>query len=155
MEFRLNKEVKKEIHQIRDILASFDKSDFDSMTSFYNSSGFPSGCCGDATDLLGLYLLQHKGLGSEYVCGVGLGENSNQSHAWLHCNGYIIDITADQFNEDGYELPSVIIEKQSSFHELFHETTSRISNISYFKDTGIPDVLSKVLSVMHASEDAL
>ncbi|EPR3583381.1 hypothetical protein ACU440_000528 [Vibrio alginolyticus] len=54
----MNKEVKKKIHQIRDILASFEKSDFHSMTSFYHSSGFPNGCCGDATDLLGLYLLQ-------------------------------------------------------------------------------------------------
>ncbi|TOL45735.1 hypothetical protein CGH96_22690, partial [Vibrio parahaemolyticus] len=64
----MNKEVKKEIHQIRDILASFEKSDFHSMTSFYHSSAFPNGCCGDATDLLGLYLLQYHNLESEYVC---------------------------------------------------------------------------------------
>ncbi|ELB2784028.1 hypothetical protein QNE30_003930 [Vibrio alginolyticus] len=151
----MNKEVKKKIHQIRDILASFEKSDFHSMTSFYHSSGFPNGCCGDATDLLGLYLLQYHNLDSEYVCGNGLGENFNQSHAWLVCNGYIIDITADQFNEDGYELPAVVIEKQSSFHELFDETTSRNTSVSYLKGTGIPNVLSKVLSVMRASENEL
>ena len=144
----MNKNVKKEIYQIRDILANFDKSDFHCMTSFYHSSGFPNGCCGSATDLIGLYLLKHHNLDSEYVCGSGLGNNSDLSHAWLVCNGYIIDITADQFNVDGYELPSVIIEKHSSFHELFDETSSRSTTIGYLKGSGISCVLSKVLSVM-------
>lgn len=151
----MNKEVKKEIHQIRNILAGFEKSDFHSMTSFYHFSGFPNGCCGDATDLLGLYLLQYYNLDSQYVCGIGLGDDFNQSHAWLFCNGYIIDITADQFNKDGYQLPAVFIEKQSSFHGLFDETTSRNTSVSYLKGTGIPSLLSKVLSVMYASEDGL
>ncbi|EMN7413862.1 hypothetical protein [Vibrio parahaemolyticus] len=59
------------------------------------------------------------------------------------------------FNEDGYQLPAVVIEKQSSFHELFDETTSRNTSVSYLKGTGIPSVLSKVLTVMRASKDAL
>lgn len=155
LEFHLNKDINKIIHQIREILAGFERSDFHSMTSFYFSSGFPAGCCGDATDLLGLYLLKYHGLDSEYVCGHGLGNNSNQTHAWLVCEGYIIDITADQFNDDGYELASVIIDKQSSFHELFDETTSRPTSIEYLKGTGIPSVLAKVLSIMQVRENAL
>ncbi|ELY5146055.1 hypothetical protein M2G92_21915 [Vibrio vulnificus] len=143
----MNKDIEKKIYQIREILARFEKTDFHSMTSFYFSSGFPAGCCGDATDLLGLYLLKYHGLESYYVCGHGLGDNSNQTHAWLVCQGYIIDITADQFNDDGYELPSVIIDKQSPFHELFDETTSRPTSIEYLKGTGIPSVLAKVLQV--------
>ncbi|MBU2911869.1 hypothetical protein [Vibrio splendidus] len=146
----MNKDLARNIHQIREILARFEKADFHSMTSFYFSSGFPSGCCGDATDLLGLYLLKYHGLESDYVCGQGLGDNSNQTHAWLVCQDYIIDITADQFNNDGYELPSVIIDKQSPFHELFDETNSRPTSIEYLKGTGIPSVLVKVLSVMQA-----
>ncbi|EHH1260720.1 hypothetical protein J7H92_004562 [Vibrio parahaemolyticus] len=143
----MNKDIEKKIYQIREILARFEKTDFHSMTSFYFSSGFPAGCCGDTTDLLGLYLLKYHGVESYYVCGHGLGDNSNQTHAWLVCQGYIIDITADQFNDDGYELPSIIIDKQSPFHELFDETTSRPTSIEYLKGTGIPSVLAKVLLV--------
>jgi len=155
LEFRLNKNIEKKIYQIREILARFEKADFHSMTSFYFSSGFPAGCCGDATDLLGIYLLKHHSLESDYVCGHGLGDNSNQTHAWLVCQDYIIDITADQFNDDGYELPSVIIEKQSPFHELFYELTSRPISVEYLKGTGIPSVLAKVMSVMQARENEL
>lgn len=150
----MNKDIEQMIYQIRDILARFEKADFHSMTSFYFSTGFPAGCCGDATDLVGLYLLKYYGLESEYICGHGLGDNSNQTHAWLMCQGHIIDITADQFNDIGYELPSVIIEKQSPFHELFAETTCRPTSIEHLKKTGIPSVLEKVLSVIQARENA-
>ncbi|MFA0098179.1 hypothetical protein [Vibrio splendidus] len=148
----MNKDIKHNIHQIRDILSGFEKPDFDSTTSFYFSSGFPAGCCGDATDLLGLYLLKYHGLDSEYVCGLGIGDNSNLTHAWLVCQGYIIDITADQFSHYGYELPAVIIDKQSPFHELFDETTSRHTSIEDVEGTGISSVLAKVMSAL---EDAL
>ncbi|MGL1258719.1 hypothetical protein ACSTK8_18215 [Vibrio parahaemolyticus] len=37
----------------------------------------------------------------------------------------------------------------------FDEVTSRHTSVSYLKGMGIPNVLSKVLSVMRASEDAL
>ncbi|EJT0555741.1 hypothetical protein [Vibrio vulnificus] len=151
----MNKDIEKKISQIREVLARFEKADFDSKTSFHVSSGFPAGCCRDATDLLGLYLLKYYGLESDYVCGLGLGDNSDQTHAWLVCQGYIIDITADQFNDNGYELPSVIIDKQSSFHELFDETTSRPTSIEYLKGSGIPNVLAKVLTVMQGRENAL
>ena len=146
----MNKDIKKKIYEIRQILDGFEKSDFDCMTSFYLSSGFPTSCCGDATDLLGLYLLKYHGLDSDYVCGHGLGDNSNQTHAWLLCQGYVVDITADQFNDEGYKLPSVVIDKQSPFHELFDETTSRKTSIEYLKGTGISSVLEKVLLVMES-----
>ena len=151
----MNRYINRDIHQIREILARFEKPDFHSMTSFYFSSGFPVGCCGDATDLLGLYLLKYHELDSEYICGQGVGDYSEKTHAWLVCQGYIIDITADQFNDYGYKLPSVIIDKQSPFHELFDKTTSRPTSIEYLKGTGIPCVLAKVLSVMQAMGNEL
>ena len=144
----MNTDIKKNIYKIRDILAGFKKTDFHSSTSFYASSGFPAGCCGDTTDLIGLYLLKYHGLDSEYVCGQGLERHSTKSHAWLVCQEYIIDITADQFNNLGYELPSVIIEKHSPFHELFDETNRRSTTVEYLNDTGIPSVLDSVMRSM-------
>ncbi|RVU28256.1 hypothetical protein [Neptunomonas marina] len=151
----MNNKIKKEIHAIRSILECFEKSDFHSMTSFYHSSSFPKGCCGDASDLIGLYLLQCHGIESEYVCGKGLRHNSEQSHAWLTCQGYIIDITADQFNENNYQLPKVIIEAQSPFHNSFKEYTCRPITFEYLRTSGIPSVLAKVISKLKESEVAL
>lgn len=62
---------------------------------------FPTACCGDATDLLGQYFMDH-GIPSKYVCGTyyyGRDSYDSQSHAWLLLDdGRIADITADQFN---------------------------------------------------------
>ncbi|EMV2054497.1 MULTISPECIES: hypothetical protein [Vibrio harveyi group] len=151
----MNKEIEIRIHEIREILANLGKSDFDWRTAFSSSSGFPNGCCGDATDLIGLYLSKYYELESTYVCGKGLGNNPNQSHAWLLCQGYIIDITADQFNAKGYKLASVIIEKQSQFHDSFDTYKSHPFSANQLKDTGIPSVLAKVVSELHKSKVAL
>lgn len=142
----MNETIASNIHQIRLVLESFDKKDFDWMTSFHQSSGFPNGCCGDATDLLGLYLSKNHGIESIYVCGSGLGDNPDQSHAWLLCGEYIIDITADQFNDKGYNLPPVIITSNSEFHNCFDETTSYPFAADSLESTGIPNILVKTLN---------
>lgn len=146
----MDKEIEKKIYQIRKILENFDKSDFDNTTTFYHSSGFPKGCCGDATDLVGLYLLKFHGIESEYVCGECLINNLYQSHAWLLCQGYIIDITADQFNDIGYNLPDVLIQTQSDFHDSFDTKTTYPTSIKHLENTNIPSVLLKVVSLMQA-----
>ena len=147
----MDEQLKLEINTIRDVLDSFEKSDFDSMTSFYHSSGFPRGCCGDATDLLALYISKYHNKSSTYVCGVGLGDNPNQSHAWLICDGYLIDITADQFNEKGYNLPRVILTKQSDFHCLFQSVKSHVFDAGSLNQSAIPRVLIKVVGKMEAT----
>ena len=144
----MHRDIKYKIYQIRKILENFNKSDFDNTTTFYCSSDFPKGCCGDATELIGLYLLKVHGIESEYVCGEGFMNNSYQSHAWLLCQGYIIDITADQFNDLGYELPDVLIQVQSDFHDSFDTKTTNLISIEGLKDTAIPTVLSKVVSLI-------
>jgi hypothetical protein len=56
-------------------------------------SGFPRGCCGAMSDMLGEYL-NSSGI------GVFLYVRANRemaSHAWVELDGIIIDITADQF----------------------------------------------------------
>jgi hypothetical protein len=64
-------------------------------------SRFPSGGCGDACDLLGTYLSE-RGFGSFlYVLGwIGnASEGTDRSHAWLAKDGWIVDISADQFSK--------------------------------------------------------
>jgi hypothetical protein len=82
---------------------------------------FPSGWCGDAAPLLSQYLTD-SGLGDfDYVCGetqeVDPAE-SPQSHAWLEQDGFIIDITADQFPEIG---EAVMITRDRTWHSQFIE----------------------------------
>jgi hypothetical protein len=62
--------------------------------SYIGFRHFPRGSCSDSSDLLGHYLTDN-GLGRFDLVS---GENANgQTHAWLENNEYIIDITADQF----------------------------------------------------------
>jgi hypothetical protein len=77
---------------------------------------FPTGSCGDATDLLGAYLAD-EGLGSfMYVEGWRGAVEDRHSHAWLEEDGLIVDITADQFPE--IEQP-VIVTRHSDWHATF------------------------------------
>jgi len=122
----LDKNIIEDVNAFRKVLESFGKNDFPSMTSFYHCSGFPRGCCGDTANVLGfLYSIKHK-MECLYVSATGLGNNNDCSHAWLEVNGVIIDITADQFNEDGYEVGAVVIGNESHFHTLFHEVEKRL-----------------------------
>lgn len=60
---------------------------------------FPIGCCGEASRMLSVYLLDH-GVRSQYVCASYFDPETDgsSSHAWLGLEGdYIADITGDQF----------------------------------------------------------
>ena len=57
--------------------------------------GFPRGCCGIISELMGDYL-NTVGIGEfGYVCGMKDGA----SHAWLEVDELIADITGDQFSD--------------------------------------------------------
>lgn len=73
---------------------------------------FPHGSCGDTCDLLGKFFEQ-KGVGGwEYVSG----RLAQQTHAWLEKDGWIVDITADQFSD----APAVVIvTSDRSWHDRF------------------------------------
>ena len=76
---------------------------------------FPMGSCGDASILLGEYL-HEQGHGEwTYVSGVREGQQF-QSHAWLERDGWLLDITADQFDEIS---ESVWLTQDRSWHEQF------------------------------------
>jgi hypothetical protein len=45
----------------------------------YSFREFPLGSCGDASDMLGVFLSETRGVECDYVMGMA----NNQSHAWL------------------------------------------------------------------------
>jgi hypothetical protein len=73
---------------------------------------FPRGACGDAVLLLAKYLEENGYTGFAYV----LGMRSGGSHAWLGRGALIVDITADQFED---QSQSIIVDTQSSWHASF------------------------------------
>jgi len=80
---------------------------------------FPTGSCGDASPLLGRFLKDHGAGEVTYVLGER-GELNRDwtSHAWLRVDGYIVDITADQFSDMDER---VIVRATSPWHESFEE----------------------------------
>lgn len=116
------KDIKRLANQFRNAVdAARDAGEFDKDFSFNN---FPRGCCGDASDLLAQYLLDH-GIRTYYVCGTysnGHFENI-QSHAWLVTDDQIIiDITGDQFRNNSeflYYDKTIYVGTKNIFHDLF------------------------------------
>ena len=116
---------------------------------------FPRGCCGDATDLLGQFLLEH-GWESDYVCGSYYYDNpelNSQSHAWLRVEGLVVDITGDQFKNREeflyFGLP-VYVGKPGKFHKLFRveaRDVHRFPGIEGYNDM-TSNRLSKLYSVI-------
>ena len=92
----------------RHAIESLDATDYESSSHFKE---FPKGCCGDSSDLLRHHLYSVD-ITSEYICGM----DKNGSHAWLESNGFIIDITADQFDEINERI---IITKDRRWHSTF------------------------------------
>lgn len=77
---------------------------------------FPKGCCGAASELLAAFL-KDRGYGKcAYISG--WSENCDEgSHAWLELDGFIIDVTIDQFS---HEAPKPMVSSDWSFHEKFN-----------------------------------
>lgn len=116
-------------------IENLTEKDFGESTWF---SEFPKGCCGDTSELLSKYLIEN-GIVAEYVNGV----HNTQWHAWLEYMGYIIDATADQFQDIG---DKVIITTDKQWHSKFKRQTRR------YIDFEIDNKLNKVrLSKLYKS----
>lgn len=76
-------------------------------------SDFPHGACHDASLLLAKYL-QVNGCGDAYYV---LGERGGVRHAWLELQGFVLDITADQFAD---QPAGVIVTGESAWHAAFN-----------------------------------
>lgn len=65
---------------------------------------FPHGTCGVVTEMTGRLLYEMTGERGAHVCGTchpDLG--ALQSHAWLEVQGFIVDLTHDQFEGTGLD----------------------------------------------------
>lgn len=90
---------------------------------------FPLGSCGDATLLVGKHLNVHGYGGFFYVVGFREG----QSHAWLQRQSLVVDITADQFED---QPGSVIVSSDSAWHRTFRKDHEHPSDLdSYDPET--------------------
>ena len=103
---------------------------------------FPSGCCGDATPLLGTYLIE-RGLGEfQYMLGYyKYSSNDSCSHAWLQSDSLIIDITADQFSDISEK---VIVARKSKWHELLKGAPQNLADYRIYDSNTVA-----TLSVMY------
>lgn len=96
---------------IEDFKIALSRIDWGNMPPGFNN--FPSGCCGDISDILAEYL-RSKGVDStEYVCGK---TKNIASHAWIEVDGLVIDFTAQQF--EGVNDP-IIVSYPSQWHSKF------------------------------------
>lgn len=92
---------------------------------------FPRGCCWDAAVLLAHFLTQSGHGPFDLITGErkSLGATSCQSHAWLEKDGFVIDITADQFG--GFPGP-VIVSNDSDWHQTFFTENTGVAEIGKY-----------------------
>lgn len=106
---------------------------------------FPSGSCEVSSVMVGLYL-QANGI-SDVVQTVGKRNNGDNNHVWLTVEDrYILDITADQFEDCEY---GVIVAESTDFHEKFEVYDTRPVDFSYLVrpgSEGYGNFYSKVLA---------
>lgn len=102
----------------------FEQNHTDLYMSFRN---FPRACCGNVSEFFGKYLTLKGTQGIRVVHGV---REDEQSHAWLVINGYIIDLTRDQFATEKFTFAT---QKDSEYYNQFKRQRAE------------PPVIAKVL----------
>ena len=95
----------------------------------FGLSCFPKGACGDATLLLGTFLIDQGEEPFDYMQG-RKGENKLTTdwsyHTWLQRGSLVIDITADQFPEISEKI---IVSENSEWHDSLCGTTEFIADL--------------------------
>ena len=133
-------ELRKLVLDFRRVMECLNPSDFEGTS--LSVSKFPSACCDDSSQILAAYLTDNGFAGARLIRGEYGGKNEELgSHVWLSFEGFKIDITADQFNEIGYENPQVIIARENEFLESFEVTNDGIADfrihLKAYSDQGL------------------
>jgi hypothetical protein len=90
-------------------------------------SNFPRGACGDATPLLGAFLIAQGFEPFDYM----LGERGSSSHAWLQRGNLVVDVTADQFADCDI---SVIVSGDSAWHRQFDGKRQHVADYRIYDE---------------------
>lgn len=119
----MNKEeVYEYCNQIRLLLENIPSKQFDSSSSLY-SAEFPFGCCDDVSQILATLIYDTFGVIPSLYRGEAFSAHPKiNTHVWLQAKGWIIDITLDQFNDYGYDFPSVYVGDPIDFYDYFKTT---------------------------------
>ena len=88
---------------------------------------FPRGACGDSALLLAKYLENNSCGQFDYVCGY----RGRKSHAWLTRSELIIDITADQFEDQNCP---VIVTTDHTWHLQFKVKSRDVADIERYDE---------------------
>lgn len=88
---------------------------------------FPTGQCGNTSDMLAQYLIDNGFSPIIYANGTYYGEewDDRQAHTWLIVDGLLIDITGDQFKYHDAPLKNnvpVYVGPMTEYYELFEIT---------------------------------
>lgn len=87
-------------------------------------SAFPMGSCGPAAEIVGRILKEKAGYDGQYVCGSQHRRlKPSQTHAWYEVDGYIVDITYDQFIDVG--LTGWVFRRGQGWHAEFADLDRR------------------------------
>lgn len=85
---------------------------------------FPWGSCGDTAHLIGRIVFERTGRVGTWVVGDHHPAlKSTQTHAWMEIDGFIVDLTYDQF--DGTGLTGWVL-SQSPWHAGFARRTDSL-----------------------------
>lgn len=87
--------------------------------------GFPKGCCDDAADMFGYYLLKQHCIAADQINGVYYtNDGIPEYHSWIRLdNGIIIDLTAGQFWNFKKNNVDIYVGKEEGFYEIFSKKT--------------------------------
>lgn len=115
------------IYKFKTVAENLNPIDFDFVT--FLLKGFPHRCCDDSSQLLAAYMTDNGFEGSQLIRGeYGGYESEIVSHVWLDYKGLLIDITAEQFNNYGYNHSSIIFPNDSCFHSSFRVVNDGIAD---------------------------
>jgi hypothetical protein len=114
-------------------------------------AGFPSGACGDTSELLGQYL-QDCGFGT-WMYVMGFRDSDSWTHAWLEADGVIVDITSDQFDD---VTSAVVVTHDRQWHDREFERVSlpRPANMSFFSECSNEAEMNRLYERLRAAADS-
>lgn len=92
-----------------------------SVTMYHPLGRFPHGWCDDTSRVLAILLREQGEVGFERVCGTRRGSET-ATHVWLQRGELVVDITADQF-DDEVSAP-VIVSADARWHRVWDRRVS-------------------------------